>query len=306
MPVYVDVLLVLNGFIDYLMILCTMKILRLKTGRIRILAAAIISSLFSLKIFLPDLGAVGEIALRVVMCLAVSAAAFKAHSLRGFLRNSVTLLFVNLLFGGFITALIVIFKTDALIYDNGAVYYNISFSLLALLSVVCFTLISIGEKLIERKSPKQAVYDVSVTHSGITCRGRGFADTGNTLREVFSSSPVMIAQYSAVKAAAPEGISQYLEGSMPDRASAQIRMIPITTVNGTNFLPSFKADEVVIKGISGSRTKKDVYVALTAKPLCAGEYEFILNTDLAEDDDYGKTKTNIKKTLAKASRSDKE
>ena len=63
MPVYVDVLLVLNGFIDYLMILCTMKILRLKTGRIRILAAAIISSLFSLKIFLPDLGTLGEIAL---------------------------------------------------------------------------------------------------------------------------------------------------------------------------------------------------------------------------------------------------
>ena len=84
MPVYVDVLLVLNGFIDYLMILCTMKILRLKTGRIRVLAAAIISSLFSLEIFLPDLSTLGEIALRIVMCLAVNAAAFKFYSLRGF------------------------------------------------------------------------------------------------------------------------------------------------------------------------------------------------------------------------------
>ncbi|MGN1169049.1 MAG: sigma-E processing peptidase SpoIIGA [Acutalibacteraceae bacterium] len=305
MPVYVDVLLVLNGFIDYLMILCTMKILRLKTGRIRVLAAAIISSLFSLKIFLPDLGTPGEIALRIVMCLTVSAATFKAYSFRGFLRNTLTLLFVNLLFGGFITALIVVFKTDALIYDNGAVYYNISFSLLALLSVICFTLISVGEKLIARKSPVQSVYDVSVTRSGVTCRGRGFADTGNTLREVFTSSPVMIAQYKAVRAAAPEGIARYLEGSMPDRASAEIRMIPVTTVNGTNFLPSFKADEVVIKGIKGARIKKDVYVALTEKPLCAGEYEFILNTDLAEDNDNEKTKTDIKKVFAKASRSDK-
>ena len=51
MPVYVDVLLVVNGFINYLMLLCVMKFLHLKTGRLRILLVASACSIFSLKIF---------------------------------------------------------------------------------------------------------------------------------------------------------------------------------------------------------------------------------------------------------------
>lgn len=58
MPVYVDVLLVVNSFVNYLMLLCVMKFLKIQTGRIRVLLAAAVGGLFSLKIFLPELNPV--------------------------------------------------------------------------------------------------------------------------------------------------------------------------------------------------------------------------------------------------------
>lgn len=296
MPVYVDVLLVINGFINYLMLLCVMKFLHLKTGRLRILLGAAAGSIFSLKIFLPQTSILSDLIIRIAACILITVISFKTKNVKFFLRAVLSFLAVNFAFGGLISAIIYFIKPGVLLYDNGTVYFNINFVLLAVLSVISFAVISTIQKITERRSPEQSIYEIKINKDGKTCTGRALADTGSNLRDPFSGAPVIVAQYADIKTAAPVGICKYCENPTYDNIAEDIRLIPVSTVSSSGFLPAFKADSVCITGIKCKKEARDIYIAVSRQPLCSGEFEFILNTEILEDNNDDKPKTARRKS----------
>ena len=56
MVIYIDVLLALNLFVNYFLLLCSSILMHRQTRRRRLLLGALIGSSFSFLIFLPDFG----------------------------------------------------------------------------------------------------------------------------------------------------------------------------------------------------------------------------------------------------------
>ncbi len=287
MPVYADVLFVVNGFVNYLLLLCTMKILKYKTGRIRLLSGSLIGSLFSLKIFLPAFSTFVEFVLRIIFALIIVIVAFKFNTLKAFLKGFVAFFAVNFGFSGVIIALIYFFNPPNLLYDNGVIYYNISFLSLIILSTVSFAFLSIIEKILERKTDSQKIYEVTVSNYGKTVYGRGLLDTGNCLKEAFSGMPVIVADIGCIEKILPENIKAYLNNQSLDSLKP-IRIIPVSTVSGTGLLPAFSADSVSIKGMNKKIIKDKVYIAVSKERFFHGEFEFLLNNDILEENSNAK------------------
>ncbi|MBQ7596686.1 MAG: sigma-E processing peptidase SpoIIGA, partial [Clostridia bacterium] len=132
MPVYVDVLLAVNGFINFLLLESAKKILRINCGNYRLFFSAAAGALFSLKIFLPDMVFALDIAARFMMCAAMSLIAFGFGGAKGFLKKMLTFFAVNLFYGGFMSAVFSLINPNGMIYKNGAVYFDIDFKILAL------------------------------------------------------------------------------------------------------------------------------------------------------------------------------
>lgn len=298
MPVYADVLFVTNGFVNYLMLLCTMRFLNFKTGRVRLLLGSIVGSIFSLKIFLPPFPFWAEILSRLFISITIVLISFKLISVITFIKSFTAFFTVNFLFSGIIIALIYLFNPTNLYYDNGVIYYNISFTLLFILSTISFTIIQIADKVLSRKTKSQNIYHVTVTYNNSSISGRGLVDTGNCLKETFSGAPVIIADYTYIKSIVPESITSYLNNNNL-QFRQPIRMIPVSTVNGSGLLPAFKADMVIIKGVNKTFSNSNIYIAVSKERFCHGEFEFILNADITEDTYYEKNDSFFKRKTDK-------
>ena len=294
MPVYVDVLLAVNGFTDFLLLESAKKILRTDCGKYRLFLSAAAGALFSLKIFLPDMVFALDMALRFLMCAAMSLIAFGFGSVRGFIKKLTTFFAVNLLYGGLMGAVFSLADPRGMIYRNGTVYFDIDFKILAAVSVVSYIIINLILKLTERRSPPKSVFSVEISFNGRSAKGRGLADTGNSLRELFSDTPVIVGTRGALKLIMPKDIAGYLETGNPDLLDETIRLIPSSTVAGSALLPAFRADEVIICRPSETHTHKNIYVAVSDTVFFGGEFEFLLNTELTEDAEYEKHHTENK------------
>ena len=290
MPVYADVLLVINGFINYLLLLCNMKILKLNTTRLRLLSGAVIGSLFSLKIFLPEYHQGADFLMRFAFSCLIILCAYKFSSVGEFVKAFVCFFAVSFIFSGMMIAVILFINPPDLIYDSGIVYYNISFLSVVILSCAGFTFISLAERLLKKKVSTNLIFETTVIHNNKSISGRGLADSGNTLKEPFSGEDVIVAGYSHIKSILPESIKEYINSGNIAPADETIRLIPVSTVSGTGLLPAFRADCVTVRCASCQIRKRKTFVAVSKEKLCNGEFEFILNTSFTEVNENEKIK----------------
>ena len=285
MTVYVDVLLTVNLFVNYALLLCSSLILRRKPPGLRMLAGAAIGSLYSLIIFLPQIPSFLELLLRTAVGSVIVLCSFGFGNIRKFLRCLFTFLAVNFGFGGIMLVLWVTVSPVGMVYRSGAVYFDINFAVLAVSTVICFAIVSVISYFISRKAPKGSVFNITVTLNGKSAVGTALLDTGNSLTEQFSGYPVIIAEYRSVAKILPESVENYINGGEMTVNKPGIRLIAHKTVSGTGLLPSFRPESVEIHSVSRHIKTDRVYIAVTKADLSGGEYDFLINTKIFDEED---------------------
>lgn len=290
MIVYADVLLAVNLFVNYALLLCSMLILKSNVSRLRVLLGAVIGSLYGLIIFLPELPNIVELAIRLAVSGLIVFATFGYKNIKYFLRCFFVFFAVSFAFGGIMLALWVTVAPVGMVYNNGAVYFNINLPILAVSTVVCFAIVSLIAHFIERKAPKSTVFSVEVLSNGRLIKGTALCDTGNSLRESFSGYPVMIGEFTSLKSILPDEVLNYIKNPLEISPEGKIRLIPHKTVSGTGIMPAFRPDSVEIRNTERTVKTDKVFIAVVNSNLARGEYDFILNPSLlSEESGYAKT-----------------
>ena len=103
MVVYVDVLLAVNFVVNYLLLLLAARLCRLYCPRPRLLLGALVGAAGALSIFIPGLGLIGSVLLKLGLAVAMSLAAFGRQ--RGLWRGVGALFLISFLFAGLMLAL---------------------------------------------------------------------------------------------------------------------------------------------------------------------------------------------------------
>ncbi|MBO5937517.1 MAG: sigma-E processing peptidase SpoIIGA [Clostridia bacterium] len=299
--IYADVLFVINVYITYAMLMLSAFFLGIEPKRLRLLASAIIGGLSSLFILIPNVSTVFLGFLRAVLCLVFCLTAFSFRGIRQLLRQIVTFLTVNFLLAGLMFAIWYFVTPSAVYYNTGIVYIDIDTLSLVLITAVCYFLIKLFGIFAKLKAPKNSLYDVTVRIGDDEFQLRGFLDTGNSLKDPFTSMDVIVVSRSALGEYFPEGkaVSEIIETS-----PLKIRYLPCATVAGNKLLPAFKAEKVGIKGISASFTVDSVMIAVCDENIRNGEFQALLPesifqnnySDKGEDYEKGKrffTQSNI-------------
>ncbi len=283
MTVYADVLLIINLFVNYVLLLCASLIMKNSASRRRILLGAALGAFYGLVIFLPDMPNILDFVLRLTATCLIVFSTFGFKNLRYFLRCFFTFFAVSFAFGGIMLVLWVTVAPVGMVYNNGAVYFDIDLSVLAISTVVSFALVTLISYFTARRAPRESVAIIKIGYKGQTVSGAALIDTGNSLRESFSGFPVALGELTELKDIIPQSVSDFLEGKNIT-PSPDIRMVMHTTVSGTGVLPAFKPDYIEVKSVSHSVKTDRVYIAITKNNLAGGEYSFILNPDLLSEE----------------------
>ena len=286
--VYVDVLFTLNLFVNYLLLLSGACLLREKAKRWRLLLGAALGAVYSLIIFAPELPNFLSILIKVIFCVTIVLAAYPVHGLRHFGKLTACFLAANFIFAGFMMGIWLLFRPKGMVYQNGAVYFDIRVTVLIVTAIVCYGLTVLFSKLFRRHAPENRIYTLQVELDGCRLCTQALLDTGNRLSDCFSDTPVILLEYARVKTLLPPELRSFFRErpsalhAPPEAASLGFRLIPYHTVGGTGLLPAFRPEKVIISDAHMQFEKKDVLIAVVNDRLAAGEYGALLNERLVQ------------------------
>lgn len=281
MPIiYLDVLIVLNWFIDYLLLSLTARLLRVPPRRVRMVLGALAGGVSACQILLTAPPPI-SLLLHILSAALIMLIAFPQHSAKGFLRQLVVFVCLSALLSGLATALWYLTGSEAVLTRNGVIYFDISPLMLTVFALVSYGIIRLYERLTQKRASTGLDYVLTVDTGSGVCECRALHDTGLHLREPFSGAPVIVVCRQTLSPFLPPLFDEReLRGGTATKL--RLRWIPYRTVSSEGLLPAFVPASVTLRKLG--RPPRDitgVYVALS-DTLDRGEYTALIGSDVID------------------------
>jgi len=281
--VYADELVFINLIVNYFLILAAAFISRTEFSRKRVLLGAVVGAISSLIIFIPAVHIALSVLIKLILSALIVMCSFENKSVMQFFRRYMTFFLVNFIFAGIMLAVWFTLKPEGMVYNNGALYFDINAVMLVTMTAVCYVIVTVVSKLLRRHAPETHCGKAEITVGANSVRSDALLDTGNGLLDAFTGKPVVIAQYDSVKSLLPPELNGFFgSGSLsdcevPDSWSGRLRLIPFNTVGCKGLLPSFKCDAITAVCGTNTAVGQDVFIGVTKQKIFNGEYGVILN-----------------------------
>lgn len=254
----------LNLIINYFILLSTCKFLHRKKSAVRLLLGAAAGSVCSLIILLPPMNELLNFFVKLIVSCLICLIAFKFGSIKEFLKNTAAFYLFSFLFCGVMLAIWFTFTPKGMVINNSTVYFNISPLCLIISSLITYFIVGLICRITGRKKPKELYYDVIIECGSRRAKIKGKLDTGCSLVEPFSGSPVIICSKGLIKDILPEGVLEYdvCRTYSCSPMNSGVRVAPFETISGAGLLPCFKPDRIFI---GDSLCLNEIYIAAADK-----------------------------------------
>lgn len=257
MVVYVDVLIVLNLYINYFLIRATVMIMRRTCSQKRCVLSAFIGALGSLVILLPELPFFAVVLIKIALGALIVFVAFGRQKPSDFAVCALFFLVVNFTFAGIMLALWKFAAPFGMVWSNGTAYFNIPISAIASFTAAAYCAVRLVRFLADKRLHCDKICAVKISSDACEVSLRGLCDTGNQLCDLFSGKPIIVCCFDKIAPIVPNDILDYFNG----RFSETLRIIPCRTIGAETLVPIFKA-RITIDGKSA-----DGFVGVTKKTL---------------------------------------
>lgn len=276
MVIYVDILLALNWWIDFLLLLGVRRAMGGGARSWRLAVGALAGAVSCLALFLPPMAVWLTLGVRLLAAALMVVVAFRFRSWRDFWRRVLLLFALSAGLAGLCGALYFFVAPQGFYVFNGVVYYAVPPLLLVVLTVVCYGILWLAEQLLRRRAPKEHLFRVRLTHDGRSITFPCLYDSGNHLTEPFSGHPVMVVERGVAEELLP------VPPSVEDLpADGGWRLIPYDTLGGGGLLPAFSTASAAVLLRGEAHPLPPCYVAV-CDGLGRGEYRGLMGSELGE------------------------
>lgn len=274
MAVYADILILVNFAVDYFIIALAALILRIRLKLWRQLLAAFLGGLSSLYIFLPSSNPIIELTVHILICGILAFVCSYNGSLKAYFRFAVAIFAVNFAYTGAMIALWLVFKPYGMVINNSVIYFNISPVFLILFSVIGYFLAAFLKKLLAKKFSQSITCKIHTAVGQKTVTLDGIIDTGNSLKDVFGLSQIIISDSDAIK-------QLFGEHKSSTEYKIRYRAIPCRTIAGRELLDGWRVDRAEVEYLNKKFILKNAVLAESKVPLI--DCRAIINPDDLDD-----------------------
>jgi len=296
MILYADLLFMINFLMNGFVLLIVSKILRQKRkARWLVLGSAVMALLYTLLLVIEPLRFLNIALASVVILAAGVLVTFYPTGIKYFLRLMLAAYGITFAVGGLGMALFYLTDLPYAIYyiaaDLDGLRRAVSWQLVLVGTVASYILIKLTMKLIEHQTIKrQMLMNVMVSMNEKYIFFDALVDTGHSLKDPLSQSPVIVAEFEQVQEFLPEGLKGlFYDRQENDLASVldsqegqfyqRIRMIPFSSIGKTSgMLIGFRPDQVMV---GSKNSRQDVVIGIYNDRLTPdGRYQALLSPDL--------------------------
>ena len=296
MTLYADLLFLVNFIMNGFVLLVVSKIMRQRRKAHRLVLGSVVMALmYTLLLVIEPLRFLNIALASVVILAAGVMVAFYPAGVRHFLRLMLTAYGITFGVGGLGMALFYLTGLPYAIYyiaaDLDGFRQAVSWQLVLVGTVASYILIKLAMRMVEHYTIKrQMLMNVMVSMNEKYIFFDALVDTGHSLKDPLSQSPVIIAEFEQVQEFLPDG----LKGLFYDRQESdlanilgtqegpfyqRIRMIPFSSIGKTSgMLIGFRPDQVMV---GPKNARKDIVIGIYNDRLTPdGRYQALLSPEL--------------------------
>ena len=292
MTIYLDIVLLENIGMNYIILFTTSIINKTKTKPIKLALSSLIGAFYAVLSFIAILEIYESLILKILLSVAMIYIAFKPEKMKVLFRQLMLFYLVSFVFGGTAFALLYFIRPQDILMKNGLLIGTYPIKIAFLGAILGFVIVHIACKGIKNKLNKKDMFcDVEVKIEENTINVKAMIDTGNLLREPITGLPVIIIESTELEKILPqqiiEGAEDIINGKLnqiDDKYAVKLRVIPFTSLGKQNgMLLGIKANEAIIKTDENSYNIKNVIIGMYNSKLTKnGMYNALIGLDILE------------------------
>ncbi len=294
MTIYIDVVLIENLLMNYIILFATGTILKIKIKQIRIILASLLGAIYTMIAYISNLRIYSNFFLKFILSLVMIYIAFNPQNIKKLFKYTLIFYLTSFVFGGAAFALIYIVKPQEILKNNGLVLNSKSLKVIFISAVIAFAIIIIGFKVVKNKMSAKDMYcHIKIKLNQKEIETKAIIDTGNFLKEPITNTPVIVVEHTLLYECIPKEILNHLENilggdfsGIPEKIKEEympkLKVIPFSSLGKQNgMLVGIKAEEIVIENEEENKTKQNVIIGIYNKSLTKrGEYRALLGIEL--------------------------
>ena len=282
MKIYVDVLVLENVVINYLILLLTAKFAKNKTSHLKLFLASLVGALYVVLLLLfPNMKVYYSTTAKIALSMLIVAIAFSPSKLVPFIKALVTFYVSTFIFAGAAFAFFYFNQTGGFV-KNGMVYvWNSKWTSLFFAIITAGIIIRVFWDIVQQRLTKEKLLiPLKIAFENEITDLSALIDTGNSLYDPLTNSPVVVVEFNAIKHILPMEIQSIFDKSIEDDLTSvtrivsdsswlsRFRLIPFKSLGKENgMLIGFKPDYIEVGENTEKKGVTDVIVGIYNRAL---------------------------------------
>lgn len=294
MTIYLDVVLVENLIMNYIILYATGIILKINIKHIRLIIASLLGAIYSIIAYMSVLEIYSSIILKIILSVIIVYISYNPQNVKQLWKHILIFYMTSFVFGGAAFALIYIVKPQEIFMKNGLFLGTYPLKTILLGAIIAFFVIITSFKIVKSKISKKDMFCiVKVKINNKEIETKVMIDTGNLLKEPISNTPVIVLEHTLLYDCIPKEILNNLENilggefsSVPEEIKNQyiskLKVIPFSSLGKQNgMLMGIKPEYIIIKNEDNEKKISNVIIGIYNKSLTKrGEYRGLIGMEL--------------------------
>ena len=294
MTIYIDVVLIENLMMNFIILLATGLILKERISVIRLLLASLLGAIYAVVSYLSILEMYSSMILKIILSIVMIYIAFNPQTMKKMWKDILLFYLTSFVFGGAAFALIYIVRPQDILMRNGLFLGTYPLKTIVLGAIIAFIIIMTAFTVVKSKITKKDMFcevEIELNHKKIETTA--MIDTGNLLKEPITNTPVIVVEHTLLYDCIPKEILNHLDellggefNNIPEpikeKYRAKLKLIPFSSLGKQNgMLIGMKAEAIKIKDMDKEDTKENIIIGIYNKSLTKrGEYRALMGIDL--------------------------
>ena len=293
MTIYIDVIILENLIMNYIILYATGIIVKAKINYIRIFFASLIGAIYATTEYCSNITIYSNVILKLILSIIIIYIAFYPQNIKKMCKQLLIFYVTTFTFGGVATYLIYVLKPQNIIIKNGIYVGNYILKVIFLAAILGSVIIIVSFKIIKNKINKKDMFcKIKLKLNGKEILLNTMVDTGNMLKEPISGLPVIVVEHTKLYNVIPKEILNNIEAilggdfnKIPENIKkeymSKLKLIPFASLGKQNgMLLGIKAEEIEILE-EPTNQKKEAIVGIYNKSLTKrGEYDALMGIEL--------------------------
>lgn len=294
MTIYIDVVLIENLVMNYIILLATGLILKTKIKHIRLILAGLIGAIYTILTYIITIEIYSNFFFKVLLSIVMVYLAYNPQNMKNMWKELLLFYLVSFIFGGAAFALIYVIKPQDIFMKNGLFLGTYPLKTVVLSAIVSFVIIIVTFKIVKNKISKKDIFKkINIVIDNKQVDSKAMLDTGNMLKDPITGKSVIVVEKNLLYKILPNelldntdkilgGDLEKIPEEIKEKYIKKLRFIPFSSLGRQNgMLIGIKPTYVEIFDEQEISKKEDVIVGIYDKSLTKdGKYQALIGIDL--------------------------